>query len=365
MSLNGALGPRVLVAPLDWGLGHATRCIPVIYELEKQGAEVWLAGDGPMVVLLKKEFPHLSLLHLSGYKIKYRRTATGLLWSMLLQAPSILRSIRAEHAWLEQAVSEYKFAAVISDNRFGLYHRSVPTVFITHQLRINTPFGNWFTGILQKKNYSYINRFSYCWVPDTASGTSLAGDLSHPAWLPSIPVNYTGILSRLKVLDQPVLKNHLFISISGPEPQRSILENKILNDIAHYRGTAVIVRGLPGEARMVPSTNDICIFNHLPAEDYNREMAKAEWVICRGGYSTILDLARLQKKAVLIPTPGQTEQEYLGKWLQQNQVFPFLTQNEFSLQKALQKTSGFSYQFPQENNNLSALVSDLLHSVRK
>ena len=133
--------PRILVAPLDWGLGHATRCIPVIYELISQGAEVWIAGEGAPVVLLKNEFPNLHFLPLRGYRIRYANSRIGLLWTIIRQVPSILKSIKKENTWLRKVVEDYRFDAVISDNRYGLYHPSVPSVFITHQLQIKSPFG--------------------------------------------------------------------------------------------------------------------------------------------------------------------------------------------------------------------------------
>ena len=163
-----------------------------------------------------------------------------------------------------------------------------------------------------KKNYGFINRFSECWIPDEENENGLAGQLSHPALLPSIPVHYLGILSRLKKLDMEEKKRHLFISLSGPEPQRSSFEEKIIQAIAHYNGTATIVRGLPGEAVLIPSTNDILFFNHLPSDELNKEMQKAEYVISRSGYSTVMDIVTLGKKSILIATPGQTEQEYLA-----------------------------------------------------
>src|SRR5689334_10543433 len=125
---------RILLVPLDWGLGHATRCIPVVYELLAQGAEVWLAGEGAQAALLKHEFPQLHWLPLQGYRIRYGRSSAGLLKNIFFQIPRMLRAIKYEKQWLQQAVAHYKFDAIISDNRFGLYHQSIPTVFLTHQL---------------------------------------------------------------------------------------------------------------------------------------------------------------------------------------------------------------------------------------
>ncbi len=356
---------RILVAPLDWGLGHATRCIPVIYELLRQDIDVWLAGEGPQEILLKKEFPDLPFLYLRGYRVKYGRSARALVSGMIRQLPGLMSSIRKENQWLKEMVKRYQFDAVVSDNRYGLHHADIPCIFITHQLAIKSPFGKWSERILQKTNYRFINRFTECWVPDEESGDGLAGQLSHPLSLPSIPVRYLHPLSRLMKGKETVTKNHLFISLSGPEPQRTILENKIVQGIGHYPGTATIVRGLPGEKNIIPSTNDLRFYNHLPTGEMNKEMQKAEYIISRAGYSTIMDIAILEKQSILIPTPGQTEQEYLAKYLAGKNIALCIPQGEFDLQNALRAAAVFNYNLPNHFHpaQLSSVISTFLKSV--
>jgi uncharacterized protein (TIGR00661 family) len=343
-------------------LGHATRCIPVIYELLNQNTEVWLAGEGAQEILLKKEFPGLPFLSLPGYRVKYGRSRLGLIRTIFLQAPHILRSIRQENDWLKEVVKEYQFDAIISDNRYGLHHTNIPSVFITHQLNIKSPFGKWSERILQKRNYRLINHFTECWIPDEEKENGLAGQLSHPAVMPSIPVRYIGILSRLKKKNSEEKKNHLFISLSGPEPQRSLLENKIIHDIGHYNGTATIVRGLPGKTTLIPSTNDIQFYNHLPSEELNKEMERAEYVISRSGYSSVMDIVTLGKRSILIPTPGQTEQEYLAEYLTEKKIAFCISQKKFDLQEALQKVSVFDYKtmHPADYSILSSTIISFL-----
>lgn len=332
---------RILVAPLDWGLGHATRCIPVIYELLKLDAEVWIAGEKAQEILLKNEFPELSFLPLKGYRVRYGASRAGLLRSLFFQLPRILKMIRQENRWLQEMVNTHQFDAVISDNRFGLHHVSITSVFITHQLRIKTPLPRWMENIIQRFNYRHINQFTECWVPDDEN--VLAGELSHPATMPAIPVHYTGILSRFEKAGILPVKKHLFIALSGPEPQRTLLENKIINEISHYPGTATVVRGLPGANALIPSTNDIRFYNHLPAAAMSKEMEKADYVISRSGYSTIMDVISLGKKAIWIPTPGQPEQEYLAEFLFEKGIACYMLQHEFSLAKALEMAAGFGY----------------------
>jgi hypothetical protein len=249
---------------------------------------------------------------------------------------------------------------------------SVPSVFITHQLTIKSPLGKLTEKILQKRNYNYINRFSACWIPDLPAGQAsdeendnLAGELSHPVKKPSVEIKYIGILSRFKKNETTENKNHLLVILSGPEPQRTILENIIVKDIGHYNGTATIVRGLPGSSSLIPSTNMIQFYNHLPTDELNAEMLKTEYVIARSGYSTVMDIATLQKKSILIPTPGQTEQEYLAKHLMEKKLAWCTIQKDFSLITALEKAEKFSYNTPRVKNNtlLQQVIRDFVASL--
>jgi UDP:flavonoid glycosyltransferase YjiC (YdhE family) len=357
---------RILVAPLDWGLGHATRCIPLVRELLAQGAEVWLAGEGAQQQLLQAEFPEIPFLPLPGYRVRYAKTAGGLFWKMMFQVPRIQRAIRFENDWLKKTADEYQLDAVISDNRYGLYHEKIPSVFITHQLLIKSPAGKWTEKILQKRNYRYINRFSACWVPDAEGPGNLGGELSHPEKKPGIPLQYTGPLSRFTGSNSDVAaNNHLLILLSGPEPQRSLLEEKIIREIAHYNGKATIVRGLPGSSALIPSTNMIRFYNHLPAAELETIMQQADYVICRSGYSSVMDIAALKKKSILVPTPGQTEQEYLGDYLQQKGFAPCLLQKNFSIDTALKAARAFSYSYTSLTNRdrLQQIIREFLNSI--
>ena len=339
--MTSLAGKKLLVAPLDWGLGHATRCVPIIRDLLNNNCEVWLAGEGAQEKLLREEFPSLAFLPLKGYRIKYAKN--GLTGKILIQVPSILRSMKEENKWLKEQVSKFGFEGVISDNRYGLYHEKVFSVFITHQLRIKSSFGKWSERILQQWNYKFINRFNECWVPDEERENNLAGELSHPVKFPSIPTKYIGPLSRFEKKNIDEMKNHLLIILSGPEPQRTILENKVIDQVVNYPASATIVRGLPGERNIIPSTNTIHFYNHLSSVELNNEAMKAEFIVSRSGYSTVMDIATLKKKSILIPTPGQTEQEYLADHLMKKQFAFCVDQNSFSLQKNVEEARNFEY----------------------
>lgn len=349
------------MAPLDWGLGHATRCIPIIRQLLDLGYEVWLAGEGAVANLLQEEFPGLPLLALPGYRVRYAASARGLAWKLLRQLPRLRRVIGQEHAWLQRMVAEYGFAAVVSDNRYGLWHPKIPSILITHQLALQNPRARWTEKWIRKIIYRHIGRFGACWVPDSAEGPGLAGALSHPQQKPETSLFYIGCLSRLRKEEGTAETNDVLILLSGPEPQRGLLEEIILRDIAHYPGPITLVRGLPGESRLIPSTNLIHVFNHLPAGELNKLIGRAGLVIARSGYSTLMDLVALGKKSLLIPTPGQTEQEYLARHFEKEQWAPCLEQKDFDLAKAIETSRRFNYRLPLHPQD-ARLLNDAIRS---
>lgn len=355
---------RVLIAPLDWGLGHATRCIPVISTLIKQDCTVIVAAEGQIITLLQKEFPGLQFVELKGYRVHYSRNKFWMPATLLLQFPKILYRIYAENRWLKKIVKEHKIDAAISDNRMGLHHKKVPCVYITHQLTIKTGAG--FTErIAQKIHYHYINKFSACWVPDNDGGVNLAGALSHPATLPKVPVTYLGPLSRFEKT-ATVTKYYLCIILSGPEPQRTVFERTILAGIEKMPEKICLLRGLPQETEIPLLTSpSVEIKNHLPAEEMCNIIQQSEIVISRCGYSTVMDLVKLQKKAVLIPTPGQTEQEYLAVYLREQKLFYSVDQENFSLQDALKNAAAFKYgDWPTNNDDYKMVIENFVATLQ-
>jgi UDP:flavonoid glycosyltransferase YjiC (YdhE family) len=341
--INGGITKKlqILMAPLDWGLGHVTRCIPIIKLLLENGHNVTLAATGRHAQLLMDEFPQLEIMDLQGYGLSYSLKKTLTPWKIMLQIPKILISIKRERQWLDTHMTKRRFDVVISDCRFGLHHKDVFCVIITHQLQIKSPFGKWSEGFLRKMNYRFINRFNECWVPDFESSNNLAGQLSHPPVLPLVPVKYIGALSRFKH-EARIKQYDLLVILSGPEPQRSALEDIVIKQLSRYEGKAALVRGLPGQASSI-SVPGVDVFDHLPAANLCTIIASSKLIISRSGYTTVMDLIALRKKSILIPTPGQSEQEYLGKYLMQKKLCVCIEQHVFSLQDALQQAAGFEY----------------------
>jgi UDP-N-acetylglucosamine:LPS N-acetylglucosamine transferase len=331
MALNNN---RILIAPLDWGLGHATRCIPIIKYLLAQNCTVIIGAEGSTADLLKSEFPEIIVLPLNGYRIKYSKKRFSFLLKIITQLPQILNAIQYEKRWVNDAIKTHNINGVISDNRLGFFSNKISSVYITHQLLIKTGL-SFFDKIAQKIHYNYINKFSVCWVPDFEKENSLAGELSHPKKNPNIPVRYLGALSRFHNSNLP-LQNKLCIIISGPEPQRSVFEKIILSQMHLCKEKMVMVRGLPNEEKPIKhSFENLTMYNHLDAKNLNAMIETSEMVLSRSGYSTIMDLITLNKKAILVPTPGQSEQEYLAIHLKNNGLFHFVQQKDVNISAAL------------------------------
>ena len=360
-----APGKRILVAPLEWGLGHATRCIPIIQELLALNCDVLIGAEAAAHALLEKEFPQLQFLPLKGYRMKYSRNAYWLPAKILLQFPKIISSIYNERRWLKKAIRNHSIDAVISDNRFGFYNSSVPCIYMTHQLTIKT--GNRFTeSIAQKIHYRFINKYRECWVPDNEGPVNLAGVLSHPIRLPKIPLRYIGPLSRLEKKEVEK-KYDLAVIISGPEPQRTLFEKLLLDQLSDYAGTVLFVRGLPGNSPGNISANSkIKIHDHLSSDELNEAIQRSSMIISRSGYTTVMDLVKLQKPAILIPTPGQPEQEYLADYLMGENIFYCVAQKDLLLKQALQNAAGFSFRSPlTDMDNYREQLNVFVNSINK
>jgi UDP:flavonoid glycosyltransferase YjiC (YdhE family) len=332
---------RILVCPLDWGIGHATRCVPVIRQLLHQNHKVIVAADGRPHDFLKEYFPDLEFVRFPGFKVTYP-SGNKMIMKMMLQSPDILYSIYKEHRQLKKIIRDYKVDIVISDNRFGLWSKKAYSVYITHQIMIKAPLKTqWAEILLYRAHQWFINHYQECWVPDLPGDTNLAGDLSHKWPLPANG-SYIGILSRfeknrgLQVHNNVKKAPDLLIMLSGPEPQRSVLEDIILKQLVRQEiQETVMLQGLPGKSTKTSPLPGLSLFSHLPDDEIKWLIRHSKVIICRPGYSTLMDLAMLGRNAVLLPTPGQTEQEYLAGHLSAGGLFYTMNQSEFDLDLAL------------------------------
>lgn len=308
-------GKHILIVPMDWGLGHATRCVPVIKECLASGHTVTIGGSGASGAWLQQEFPGCGYVEFPGYEISYS-SRLPMAVQMLRKVPSILRSIDAEHRFLVGWCKAHQPDLIISDNRFGIYHPQIHSVFITHQLQIDGGALKLLEPLLLRMNMKYISRFNECWVPDLPGEANLAGRLSHLAELPG-HVSYIGQLSRFKPGGHT--GEYLYdvaVVLSGPEPLRTAWEKKISRMDFVRRYKTVIIRGsrTPADTSWPDGTEVVDMAGSAGLE---QKVQASKLVISRSGYSSVMDWTMLQKQAILVPTPGQTEQEYLAGRLMQ------------------------------------------------
>ncbi|MBK6627295.1 MAG: glycosyltransferase [Flavobacteriales bacterium] len=306
--MSGLRDARVLVAPLDWGLGHAARCVPVVRALRARGAHPVLAADAGPLALLRAEFPELEHVRLPGITVRYAAGGSQF-WSMARQLPAMVRSVAAERAAFDRIAADLRLDAVISDQRFGVRSAQLPSVLITHQLFPFTPFAQ---SALRRLNLQHVSRFDRCWVMDEPAVPGLAGELSHGTRLPP-NVRYIGPVSRMAEGAGTPRSDHRVVAvISGPEPQRTLLEAILLEQLATLPGEHLLVQGLPQR----PGTRRVGrvdVVGHLTGEALREALLGASLIVSRSGYTTLMDLAALGRSALIIPTPGQHEQEYLGR----------------------------------------------------
>lgn len=312
---------NVLIAPLNWGLGHASRCVPIIKYLDDRRVPVVLASDGVALDLLRKEFPHLPYVQLNSYKIHYSKY---FVLSMLWQSPKILFAIIKEYRITKNLVTQHKINYIISDNRYGIRHPKISSNIIIHQIQILLPnkMIQWGARLL---NRMFINMFDQCWIPDLPQSI-LAGTLSHAKGIHNH--TYIGPLTRLNPLNNVALDTHICIILSGPEPSRTTLELTLIRLLAQSKYSIILIRGT--QESPLDSSDNIHTIDIADQHEINMAIHRSEIIITRSGYSTIMDIQKFDKKVIMIPTPGQTEQEYLAQRLKKP--------NYYLPQKDLDKT---------------------------
>ena len=354
----------VLFSPLNWGLGHAMRDIPVIKALLDHGHEVTIAACGNALTVMQREFPSCRFIDFEDYPSPYS-SGRFFLPKMVLSFPGLLLAVARERRETERIVSRNKYDLIISDNRLGVYSPEVPSLFITHQIHFHLPLCFWpvelYASALNRFHHSKFNRVI---VPDNPPGPlSLAGKLSRPDTDSSREwVFFAGILSGTPKLDVANDLDYLVL-ISGPEPQRTRLEEIVLPMARELDGRSVVLLGSPQRRCSVTDNGDCSIRTYVTNEEKAALMNRAKFVICRSGYTTMMELAELGKKAGLfIPTPGQTEQEYLSWYYEQKGWFFSKSQYHLDLPADIEtarKYAGFP-EMPGTDANVRHLYENLL-----
>ncbi len=361
---------KVIISVLDWGLGHATRSFELIQYFIDNNWQVTLAASGDAAKVLQQKFPILDYYDLPSYNFGY--SYKSMVGNVVSQLPRITKVIKEENKVLNSLIEEISPDLIVSDNRYGIYHSEIPSVFISHQLRIQPPSNFSFSQpILWKIHKKFIKKFDQIWVPDYGGEDNISGDLSHNIDT-SLDIKYLGPLSRFKSAvpneeKRTIALPNILAIVSGPEPSRSDFEELLISQLEQYEGKSVLLRGKPGEMHRIDNSK-VQIYNHLNDDEFVQEFEAADLVIVRSGYSSIMDIFRLKKKAVFIPTPGQTEQEYLAEKLMQEQRFFSMSQDEFNLNTALinySEYTGFDQNMESMTDSLKNELDDLLKHLLK
>jgi len=354
---------RILISPLDWGLGHTTRCVPLIAYMQQLGHVITFAGNEWQRAYITETFPGIDTIHIDGYEVHYPRQGWEFMLNLFRQIPRLLKTIKKEHAALMNITATRQFDAIISDNRYGLYHPTIPSVIMTHQLLAKSGMGAIFDDILRRIHYRRLQWYSQCWVIDVPGKPNLSGTLGNPRVIPD-NAKFLGLLSQ--ITPQQGTEQHLMILLSGPEPQRTILSEILWKQVQDHKGKVVFVEGSNNATKPQSIPTHISYYTRITKEQLEPLLVAASMVICRSGYSTVMDLVALGKKAIFIPTPGQTEQEYLGAHLHKEGVYYCAHQSHFNLQKALVGAAKFPYKKPALKNPMEqykTVVKDWLDSL--
>ncbi|MGM0497502.1 MAG: glycosyltransferase [Bacteroidota bacterium] len=338
---------RIIICPLDWGWGHATRIIPIIRKCVEQEHEVWIGSSGSSGKLLKEEFPNLKHIHIPNYRVRYSRYNSQII-AILIQLPLLFISLIWEHFLIKHFVKKHRFEMIISDNRYTIRSTKAYNVFITHQLKVMFPrpvkvFGEIFHFIQHK----LIKKFDEVWLPDEKSNLNISGALSDTEKNQK-KIYEIGLLSRFTKISPEATENKkydLLIILSGPEPQRNILEKKLFQQLENSNLNILLIRGTFQPLKIKPSSFEIC--SYMDTKTMEQTIRSSDLILCRSGYSSIMDLIRLRKQAILVPTPGQTEQEYLARWLTKRKYFYSVNQNDIQIQKDIR--SALTYYPPKES----------------
>lgn len=297
-----------------------------------------LASDGVALHLLRAEFPHLPIFELPSYRIRY--DTSNMVWNIARQLPRILWAIRSEKREIARLVRKYDIHGIVSDNRYGCFHPRVNSVLLTHQLRLRVPIFSWLVNGIMRMAFA---KFDALWVPDVADSPGLSGDLSHTTTSAAHDqVRYVGILTRMQAYERPP-EYDVAVVLSGPEPQRSILEQRLLEQAMFMPHKFIFVQGKTLTKTHHFVSDNVEMVSYLTSQDLNDVLMSSKVVVSRSGYSSIMDLAGLSKKAILIPTPGQTEQEYLADLLAKQNLFVSQRQDALDLDggiRQLSRTSG-------------------------
>lgn len=357
------MSENILICPLQWGLGHTTRCIAVAYQLKLAGCNVHFACSPKQRNWIESELNGSHVISFWSYNIRYTRK-NNLMFILLMQLPKLLFGVFREHRELQKLIARYRISTVISDNRYGCYSKKTHNVLMTHQLSPHLPGSlHWLKIPLNKVIRHLVSKFDQCWIPDDP-GLKLTGELTSTK-IRLKNIHYTGILSRFPYVSPRPLsaipKFKWLGVISGPEPQRTMLEKKLFTAFKNTDEHCLLVGGKPGLNGALKESGKIWMYPHLSSDYLKHALTSTAFIVCRSGYSTIMDLVCLHRTALLIPTPGQTEQEYLADYLSEKGFFEAQSQYQIDLKLAAKQLNKRKVMMNYERISVFHLLSKSKH----
>lgn len=298
---------RILYSCNDWGLGHVSRSVGIIRQLLKQKNTLYFAGTSLQQEIICSYFPLVNRINMSGYDFQFKGSNN---WNreIIRNAFKLFFSIKKENKTLHKLCKTLQIQCIISDHRYGFFHTKIPSFFVTHQ--VNLPLKG-VQKLVQRWHLKQLKKFTAIWVVDDST-SSYAGKLSDSKNL-SLNIFPIGIQSRfISKNTSNQIEPYILAVISGPFPYSLKLFEEILE---YAKTTKTLVKCIvPTHLNLpkIPSKN-ILFYSTNNWKEIDELYHDCIGVISRSGYSTLMDVETLQKKACLIPTPGQPEQLYLSK----------------------------------------------------
>jgi len=349
---------KILICPLSWGTGHTTRVIPLISELLNNGHEVIFGGNNWQIEFIKKEIPGIQFISFPGFTIRYSSFLPQYL-VILFYFPLFIYHTLIEHIRLKKLIVEHDIEIVISDSRPGLWNRKIKTVLITHMIRIPFPAK---LRILENLPLPFsriaIKKFTFCYIPDFPGEFNLSGSLSHGFHLPD-NARYIGILSRfLKEPHALATKKELFCTaiMSGPSPQKEIFTELTSRILKESEEVSTIMAGIP-EAEFIKREGNLITYNHLTNKEMLNTIMHSKIILSHSGYTTVMELFSIGRSAILVPTPGQAEQEYLAEYLSSKGWFKTIKQKHLCKEVLTEYIEPLLPDFPAEENKKLLLTA--------
>jgi len=356
---------RVFIAPLNWGLGHATRLLPLINYLLAKNYKIYIGASGRSKEVLQQEVSQCTFFDFPEYPIKYPQSRFFVTRFMLIIFPQMLLAMKNEQKKLRILHKKYQFDLIISDNRFSLALTGVKSLLVSHQLRYKLPWPiqkmEW---LPEYFNYSHFRKYDRIIVPDTDENKTLTGDLSHNMrYLPYNKLYYLGIMTTVEMdISEDEENIDYLVLISGPEPQRTKFEKIVINQVKSLQGRVVVALGKPEKNYKIRMGNSV-IYSYLNRNKISKYLGRAKFIVSRPGYTTVMEMIESGKRGLFIPTPGQIEQVYLAKYFMDNKWCYSVSQYKFDLSNAVkiaQTYPGFPGNFSRTRENLDKLFDEVI-----